>query len=197
MTEWAANMLHYQQIAIEVAADVQQEQQDNRGRKMLPRSGKIFNIDDEVLVVRAEGTSSGKLSHVHTGPFTIVNIIGDKITVQSHIDGKSTDVHVTRLRPFSYDKTRTNPADLAYQELQVFVVEAVLQHDGDPRHKTEMKFLVKWQGFDESHNSWEPWTEKGTGTGLANNSVLHEYLISKKLSYLIPRGQRKREHLES
>ena len=45
-----------------------------------------------------------------------------------------------------------------------------------------MEFLVKWVGFDEIHNSWEPWN-----IDTRRNMKVHEYLISHGLNGLVPR----------
>ena len=45
-----------------------------------------------------------------------------------------------------------------------------------------MEFLVKWVGFDEIHNSWEPWN-----VDTRRNIKVHEYLISHGLKGLVPR----------
>ena len=44
-----------------------------------------------------------------------------------------------------------------------------------------MQFLVKWKGYDESHNTWEPWTS------LRLVDKLHEYLRKHKMGKIIPK----------
>ena len=46
---------------------------------------------------------------------------------------------------------------------------------------SSLTFLVKWLGYDETHNSNEPWKQ------LKDNVKLHEFLISKNLTNIIPR----------
>ena len=43
------------------------------------------------------------------------------------------------------------------------------------------KFLVKWLGYEKTHNTHEPWKQ------LKDNVKLHEFLISKNLKHIIPR----------
>ena len=50
-----------------------------------------------------------------------------------------------------------------------------------------MRFLVKWLGFDDTANSWEPWYDNGTG--LRDNKVLHQYLRDRGWGYIIPKAQ--------
>ncbi len=40
-----------------------------------------------------------------------------------------------------------------------FVVEKILGHKGSHNRPSSMKFLVKWLGYDHSHNSWLPWSQ--------------------------------------
>ena len=60
-------------------------------------------------------------------------------------------------------------------------VAAILQHTGKAKKKSKMKFKVKWQGYDDTHDSWLTWTE------LRHNTVLHAYLTAQHLGHLIPR----------
>ena len=39
--------------------------------------------------------------------------------------------------------------------LVVSLTDSILQHQGNSRRKTQMRFLVKWTDFDDSHNTWE------------------------------------------
>lgn len=38
---------------------------------------------------------------------------------------------------------------------EYFIVEQVLNHRGTTRHK--IQFFIKWQGYPDNKNSWEPW----------------------------------------
>ena len=51
---------------------------------------------------------------------------------------------------------------------------------GNPTKLKTLQFHVKWRGFDESYNTWEPWKN------LRETEKLHRYLISKGLHKLIP-----------
>ena len=44
-----------------------------------------------------------------------------------------------------------------------------------------MKFRVRWLGYDETHDTWEPWDH------LRHNAKLHEYLRANKMKRLIPK----------
>jgi hypothetical protein len=59
-----------------------------------------------------------------------------------------------------------------------FVVEEVLDHRGATRKNIE--FFIKWQGYDNNFNSWEPWCPD-----MRDNELVNQYLIQKGLQNLI------------
>ena len=63
-----------------------------------------------------------------------------------------------------------------------FEIDHVRAHRGDRNDKTNMTFLVRWTGFSESEDSWEPWEN------LRNTDALHQYLRDNRMRSLIPRG---------
>ena len=89
------------------------------------------------------------------------------------------------------------------RDREEYEVQEVLDHQGDPKLRGKMTFLVKWKGYDNSHNTWEPWKS------LRLVDKLHEYLRKQKMEKLIPREcliqqtpepsrnakKRKRQHL--
>jgi len=50
------------------------------------------------------------------------------------------------------------------------IVSEILGHRGSIKKKTKMKFKVRWENFDSSHDSWLPLKD------LRDNAVLHMYL---------------------
>ena len=64
--------------------------------------------------------------------------------------------HTSLLKPYIHDPTRTSkpPAMADADGKQLYQVEAILKHR--KRHK-KTEFLVQWSGYDQSHNSWEPY----------------------------------------
>jgi len=92
---------------------------------------------------------------------------------------------ISRLSPFTFDDNTIDPRLIANRDYQVFDVECILEHSGDPKRKSSLDFLVKWAGMDDTFNRWLPWKE------LVNNSLLHKYLFQHNLSKLIPKHHRK------
>jgi hypothetical protein len=96
---------------------------------------------------------------------------------------KEIDTHIMLLHPFNFEPQYVDPVDIARRDvLSAFVVESISAHSGDTRSSAE--FLVKWVGYDNSHDLWIPYKE------LRDVVVLHEYLFDKNLKNLIPTQHR-------
>jgi hypothetical protein len=132
-------------------------------------------------------TASGAPSKLHMplrGPLQVVAVDGDHYTLQDLITNKIDEYHVTQLRPFVYDPAYHTPAEAARHNHGEFLVEKILSHRGDRHMKDAMEFLVKWAGYDENENSWEPYGE------LKHNEHLHTYLTTNRMRTLIPQSHR-------
>ena len=88
---------------------------------------------------------------------------------------------MSRLIPFKYDNTKVNPNEVAIKNRQMFIIEKIIKHTGNPKELSKMLFLIKWKGYDESENTWEPLKN------LRNNIKLIEYAKTKNLYRLIPK----------
>jgi len=78
---------------------------------------------------------------------------------------------------------------VAFKDIGEFGVESIVEHLGDPKRKSEMDFLVRWMGYDDSHNVWLPWAS------LRSNPKLHEYLTrGQGLQRLTPKDHRPPKH---
>jgi hypothetical protein len=122
-----------------------------------------------------------KLMPFKRGPYRVVNSIGSRYTLLDLLTNKHEDVLLHRLHPFRYDQEFLDPKDIAMRDREEYEVQKVLDHQGDPKLKGQMKFLVKWKGYDKNHNSWEPWKS------LRLVDKLHEYLKDHNMEKLIPR----------
>ena len=60
-----------------------------------------------------------------------------------------------------------------------FYVEKIINHKGTTNKRSSMKFFVKWHGYDDSHNSWIPWSE-------AKNLAALETYLKNNVDILIP-----------
>ena len=46
---------------------------------------------------------------------------------------------------------------VAQQNAQEFVVEEVLAHRGDRAKRSTLEFRIRWSGFGEESDTWEPY----------------------------------------
>ena len=135
-----------------------------------------------------------KLSPRWEGPFRVVNVSSDGNTydLQNFLDGKIISRHITDLKLFFYDPdiVQMSLQDIAIRDrIHEFPVEEVLQHrlkenvDSHTRttRSSDIEFLIKWRGFGEKWNTWEPYKN------VRLNEVVHEYLRNNKLKRFIPR----------
>ena len=65
-----------------------------------------------------------------------------------------------------------DPQAIAAKDLREFVVESISEPEPTVRpaaHKPDLRFVVKWRGYDASHSEWVPWCN------LTNNDVCLRY----------------------
>jgi hypothetical protein len=123
-----------------------------------------------------------KLMPFKRGPYRVVNNIGTRYTVLDLTTNKHEDVLIHRLHPFSYDAAEHDPKEIAARSKEEFVVAEILEHEGDPKFKSSMRFLVHWEGYsDPAEHTWESWKN------VRLVDKLHDYLRAHAMEHLIPR----------
>jgi len=138
-----------------------------------------FPINSYVLLDHPAGNRP-KMKTRLKGSFQVVNSIGSKYTIQNLLDGKNFDTHISNLRPFNFDSSRTDPKEVAMHDQQEFVLHRVIGHKGDKTRRKTMEFLVQWEGFGPESDSWEPYAN------LRDTEKLIDYLNLNGLKALIP-----------
>jgi hypothetical protein len=139
-----------------------------------------FDIGSYVLISKNPQKMNAKpLTKLHPRlkePYLVANVQGDKYSCQNLVTDEIEDYRVTRLREFCYDERYVDPRNIALRDRDV---EKILAHHGDIGRLKTLAFHVKWRGFDEFLNSWEPWKN------LRETEMLHRYLILHGLQKLI------------
>ena len=179
LSDWTATMLQAQADIIRVA-HANQTRTDATHRVEPGTMLTVFPVGSYVLV-QYENRPPSKLHPQLKGPMRVVNNIGSRYTVQNLVTMKLEDFHVTRLKPFLYDDSVTIPRLVANRDQQVFDVDHILAHRGDPKRKSSLEFLVRWTGYTDAHDTWEPWNS------LRDTHALHRYLSAHRLKALIPK----------
>jgi hypothetical protein len=184
LSEWMGKMLKNQSLLIKLA----QDDLDARDYKHITANRLIgprteFPAGSYVLVSPPEGKGT-KLSSPWHGPYRVVTSSQDTLTIQNLVNHKDRKVHIKQVKPFEYDPATVDPKSIALRDYQEFEIETIIDHTGDPKNRTEMKFLVRWLGYSPSDDVWVDWNElKGT-------DQLHLYLQQHNMKSLIPRSYR-------
>jgi hypothetical protein len=153
LSTWAADMLKKQAELIQTAKAAQLRKDQQHIVDADPRR-TIFEIGEYVLVeyqpsALVKGRAPNKLLPNLRGPFRVHSREGDRYRLTSLIDGKEEDVHLARLHPYHFDPRHTSPRDAAMRDvLTLFDIEEVLDHSGDGKLRSQMDFLVKFQGYE-------------------------------------------------
>lgn len=117
-----------------------------------------FQLKDKVMLstknipLKAVGTR--KLLPKFIGPFEVIGLVGDRAVRLKLPDSyKIHDVfHVSLVKPYHGAMRHPPPCDFLQGEA-LWTVERLLNHR---KSRNKMEYLVKWEGFGEEHNTWEP-----------------------------------------
>jgi hypothetical protein len=147
-----------------------------------------FPIDTFVLL-RYPADAAGqqraptKLQMHWQGPFRVVEVLpgGKQYKLQDLVTLKFSIRNVMDLKRFRWDSEYVNPTEVAVANKGEFHIDSILSHRGDWRRVSTLDFLVRWTGYDDSHNLWLPWKE------LRLTQQLHDYLRTQGKESLIPR----------
>jgi Chromo (CHRromatin Organisation MOdifier) domain len=93
------------------------------------------------------------------GPYRAVRLENEQVLEVEHLlSGKRKTVHCTRIKFYhdaSLGVTEELKSHLQYQDSTLFVIEQLLELR---EVRGQVQVLVKWMGFDEGENTWEPVT---------------------------------------
>ena len=175
-----SKMLSIQDNLIKIARDQLQLSDSNRiGYYTSERTS--FVPGSYVLVKYRTGKPPTRLHTVWKGPMRVISNILNSYTLKDLINHKDKIYHVTDLKVFNFDPTKTNTQDVARKDYLEFFIEKILNHRGNKNKSGQLEFLIQWLGYEESKNSWEPWK------ALRDTEKLHDYLRLQGMSKLIPK----------
>jgi transposase InsO family protein len=128
----------------------------NKKRKTAPQLKKGDKVYLHTKNLRTKRPSKG-LDHVKVGPFLISKRNGPvTYTLELPPDAKiHPRVHVNLLEPADPETPLQRTFRYETEEDNVFQVEKIIAQRGNNHQK---EFLVKWLGYDDSENTWEPET---------------------------------------
>jgi hypothetical protein len=179
LTQSSSKMLHLQHTLTVLARTVLEE--SDRGH-LSQNTNAVTEFPPESFVLVAQ--RSAPETRLHTlwrGPMRVITSTRGEYTLFDLTANKEKMYHVTQLKPFVFNPARTDPLDVARKDYLEFFVEKVLYHTGQAKHLSTLRFKIKWLGYDETHNTFEPWAN------LRDMEVLHRYLIENNLRHIIPK----------
>jgi hypothetical protein len=131
------------------------------------RRAGTFAVGDLVWLSSAN-MQLGKLAPKYLGPFPVADVVSPvamRLQLPPALGNRHPTFHVSLLRPF-VPSTFAEPREAAPPVVvlpgagpEYYTVQAIrgqrLHRVGTGR-RTQLQFLVKWEGYRESENSWEP-----------------------------------------
>ena len=191
LSQWASDMLSAQARFIKHAHKVQ-EKLDIRHLDSNPPDSmrKRFPINSFVLVTYPASNMKPGPPHKHLtfkkGPMRVTGYkpdgSDDFYNVINLCNNKVETVHASRLSTFEYDPEHTDPIQVAYRDQELFNIEKVISFAGRTKPKKKWTFLVKWEGYEDTYNTWQSWDD------VKGNAVVHDYLRQINMASAIPKS---------
>jgi transposase InsO family protein len=176
-----SQMLQFQDEVMTKARDIFQKTDELHMASFPNMKPTEFAHGSYVLVKYRTGAPPSRAHTFWRGPLKVINNDKSEYVLFDLIQNKTKSYHVSDMKTFNFDPLQTDPIDIARRDYLEFFVEKVLDMTGDPKRVTTLKFLIKWLGYDDTHNTWEPWKE------VRDVEILHTYLRTNNLSKIIPR----------
>jgi transposase InsO family protein len=131
----------------------------NKKRKTAPQLKEGDKVYLHTKNLRSKRPSKG-LDHVKVGPFLVSKKNGPvTYTLKLPADAKiHPRFHINLLEPADKDTPLQRTWRYETEEDNEFEVEKILDHRRYGVRASENEYLVKWLGYDDSENTWEPET---------------------------------------
>ena len=81
------------------------------------------------------------------GPTKVIRGCNSRNTLLDLITDKETDFHVSDMKPFVFDSAAVDPLNVARRDYMKYFVDKILQHRGNPKRSSNMKFEVGWLDY--------------------------------------------------
>ena len=187
---YVKDLVEKEKLLLELSQAHQQKVNSDNLAKRRKTEPTVFPINSWVLPMYPKNRMGRRApTKLHTplkGPFKVIKVNDNDYTVFDEVTKSTYVYNVTQLRPFRYNPARLDPYEVALHDSQQYVVERIVSHVGRKTDRRKLRFEVKWLGYDDSENTFEPYSN------LLHNVALHNYLSEHKMKSLIPAQYRKR-----
>jgi hypothetical protein len=137
-----------QKIANEASASYQLKLHEERISNQPPTSKNIYQRGDFVLKKRNLPINNNKLQRFKfAGPYEVIRHIGNAVTCKHCSSNKEETFPVQDL--VIYDSSRQDPFTVSQLDDDEFYVLDTIAHKGDPVKRSQVKFLVHFEGDSE------------------------------------------------
>jgi hypothetical protein len=109
-------------------------------------------------MVRYPNRAPTKAHSKYRGPFLVQDKLGDTYICQDLLTQKPLSFHADRIVPYhSSENSSMSPFDVASRDRQEYTIDYISSHDGNPKKRSTLSFLVHWLGYEEEEATWEPY----------------------------------------
>ncbi len=144
LSDHVAKLIKVQSLLIEIARDNQLSADSFHMKEASPLSD-MFPVNSYVLLKPPDG-SREKLQMPKAGPYIVVEISGDKYSIQDLLTHKVTDTHVSNLFELGYDSSSgLDPIEVAARNAGEFFIDRIYENRGTTTKRLNMEFLVSWK----------------------------------------------------
>jgi hypothetical protein len=184
LSQWGKDRRALQDFMIHEAQEHQQKKQRKRADEP-DLEYTTYRNGSYVLLAYPESSvwkrrQPSKLAMVLRGPYEVITHEGTTYTLRDLVTNQRVKKMVFHLRPYHYDPTRINPAEMALKDhVGEYEVESIISHTGKWTNKSSLRFVVKWVGYDEPEDD-QRWGD------LKHVEQLHDYMRRQGQGHHIP-----------
>ncbi|KAJ9534162.1 hypothetical protein QJQ45_002156 [Haematococcus lacustris] len=196
--KWEHEVKHAQEC-MRVAQDRQQRYANKRRRDV------TFSLGDSVLLstknLRNAPGRARKFLPRYVGPFKVTGKLGEaayRLELPPTMSRLHPVFHVSLLKKYTGSQGFHPPPVMEWlEDAPHYEVHSLLSHR-QVRFKKRMEYLVKWTGYDDTYNTWEPEAMLAGAPQILSRQLLIEELEErKKLSERLKQLRRSRRDLDT
>lgn len=147
---------------MEAAQQRMKAREDQRRREVSYKPGDMVLLSTKNISQPGPGVK--KLKPLFMGPFEVIDMVGKaavKLRLPSQWKRIHNVFHVSLVKPYIGDASSsrvTPPPPVQWLDGEpLYTVESLLDHIVVRKGRGKIyKFLIKWEGYGEEHNTWEP-----------------------------------------